>query len=88
MAEHKKALTTTGNVHTQPGYLYGYTVTAVLGAGIVTLYDNTSAAGTVLDVIAASTAAGTSKMFAEPIPLDIGLHAVFASTGTILFLFD
>jgi bifunctional ADP-heptose synthase (sugar kinase/adenylyltransferase) len=88
MAERKTAVTATGTVQSNKGYYYGYTVTTALSAAAVTVYDNTSAAGTVVDVIAASTAAGVTKIFAEPVPLSIGLHAVVAGTGTVLFLHD
>jgi hypothetical protein len=88
MAERKTSATATGTIQSQRGKYYGYVVTTALSAAAVTLYDNTSAAGTVVDVIPASAAAGTAKTFDSPIPLDIGLHAAFAGTGTVLFLHD
>lgn len=88
MAQRKTAATATGNIQTNSGYYYGYIVTTVIGAGTVTLYDNTSAAGTVIDLIPATTAAGTRGVLAQPVPVANGIHAVFASTGTVLFLHD
>jgi membrane peptidoglycan carboxypeptidase len=88
MAQIKTAATATATIQKQGGYYWGYIVTTVLGAGAVTLYDNVSAAGTVVDVIPASAAVGSTKVLATPVPLSVGLHAVFASTGTVLFLTD
>ncbi len=86
-ADSKTAVTATGTVKTGAGYYYGYKVTTVIGATGVTVYDNTSAAGTVIDFIPASTAAGSTVILATPIPLATGIHAVVGSTGTILFLY-
>lgn len=84
----KTALTTTGAIKAGAGSYYGYKVTTALGAGAITLYDNASAAsGTVIDSIAASTAAGTTVILASPIPCSAGMYANFASTGTVLFLY-
>lgn len=88
MAERKTAATATGTVQSGKGYYCGYTVTTALSAAAITLYDNTAASGTVVDVIPASTAAGTTKNFASPVPLTTGLHAAFAGTGTVLFLHE
>lgn len=88
MAERKVALTATGNAYDQRGKLKAIIVTTALGAGAVTVYDNTSASGTVLFVIPASAAVGVQLNFPDGIPLDNGIHAVFASAGTVLFVFD
>lgn len=88
MAEKKLAVTATGSVSNQPCYYHGYTVTTALSAAAVTLQDGVTATGTVVDVIAASTAAGTTKMFPTPIKCTAGLFATVAGTGTILFLYD
>lgn len=83
----KAALTVSGAVGAAGGRKYhGYIVTTALGAGAVTLYDNTSAAGTAIDVIPASTAAGAFRECA--VPCTNGIYASFASTGTILFLYS
>jgi len=87
-ADSKSALTGTAAVKASAGYYYGYTVTTALSAAAITLYDNASAAsGTVIDVIPASTAAGTTKDLATPIPCTNGIYASFAGTGTVLFLY-
>lgn len=84
----KSALTGTAAVKASAGKYYGYTVTTALSAAAITLYDNASAAsGTVIDVIAASTAAGTTKILAAPIPCTNGIYASFGGTGTVLFLY-
>jgi len=88
MAERKTAITATGVVQKQPGKYWGYVVTTALSAAAVTLQDGITAAGTVVDVIPASTAAGATKIFATPIRLDAGLFATVAGTGTVLFLTD
>ena len=88
MADRKASKTGTGVVQSHRGYYHGYIITTALGAGAITLYDNASAAsGTVVNVIAASAPVGAT-IFATPVPLDNGLYANFASTGTVLFLTD
>lgn len=89
MAERKLSRTNSGVVSGQPGYYVGYTVTTTLSAAAITLYDNASAgSGTVIDVIPASTAAGTTKFLNKGIRCDAGIYATFAGTGTVTFLFD
>lgn len=88
MAEQKLAVTATGKVKGSPGYYWGYIVTTALSAAAVTLQDGVTAAGTVIDVIPASTAAGTTKILATPVKCTAGIFATVAGTGTILFLFD
>jgi len=84
----KSALTGTAAVKASAGKYYGYTVTTALSAAAITIYDNASAAsGTVIDVIAASTAAGSTKILAAPIPCTAGIYASFGGTGTVLFLY-
>jgi hypothetical protein len=86
MAEQKKALTATGVVGAGNTKFWGYTVTTALSAATVTLTETSS--GVVLDVIAASTAAGTTKMLPTPIRLAGNMTATFAGTGTVLFVYD
>jgi len=88
MAEIKTALTASGAALGQRGKYWGYTVTTVVGASPVTIYDGTSAAGTIIDVIPAATTAGTTKTLTTPVPCTIGVFASFASTGTVIFLCD
>lgn len=86
-AERKTALTASGVVSQHDGYYVGYIVTTALSAAAVTIYDNASAAsGTVLDVIPASTAAGSKVNLATPVKTTNGIYASFAGTGTVLFL--
>lgn len=88
MAERKLAITATGLVSGQPAYYYGYTVTTALSAAAVTLQDGLTAAGTVIDVIPASTAAGTTKILATPVKCTAGIFATVAGTGTVLVIFE
>lgn len=89
MSEQKTAITATGVVKKTPGYYWGYIVTTTLSAAAVTLQDHASAAsGTVVDVIPASTPAGTARVFPTPVRLSAGLYATIAGTGTILLLTD
>lgn len=89
MAEIITSRSTTGAVQDKRGYYHGCIVTTTLSAAAVTLYDNaSSASGTVVDVIPASTAAGTIHTFPSPIKLSNGLYASFAGTGAITFLTD
>ena len=84
----KLAITATGVVKATPGKYYGCVVTTALSAAAITVYDNASAAsGTVIDVIPASTAAGTIHIFPAPVPCTAGIYASVAGTGTVLFLF-
>lgn len=81
--------TATGVVQNCPGSYSGYVVTTALSAAAITIYDNASAAsGTIIDVIPASTAAGTTKNLANPIRCKNGIYASFAGTGTVTFLYD
>lgn len=86
MPSSKAALTASGAVGMAGGRKYhGYMVTTAT-TGAVTVYDNTGASGTVIDVIPASTAAGTYRECA--IPCVNGIYAAFASGGTVLFLYS
>ena len=87
MPASKSALTASGAVGTAGARKYhGYVVTGVLSAAAITIYDNTSATGMVIDVIPASTAAGTYRECA--IPCTNGIYASFGGTGTVLFLYS
>ena len=84
----KSALTGTAAVKASAGKYYGYIVTTALSAAAITIYDNASAAsGTVIDVIPASTGAGTRGVLSAPVPCTNGVYASFAGTGTVLFLY-
>lgn len=85
----KTALTANGSVKGVAGAYHGYIVTTATATAAITLYDNTSAAGTVIDVIPATTAAGTRGILAQPVPCTNGIYAQFGTaTGTVLFLYD
>ena len=87
MPSSKSVLTATGAVGAAGARKYhGYVVTTALSAAAITIYDNTAASGTVIDVIPASTAAGTFRECA--IPCSNGIYASFAGTGTVLFLYS
>ena len=83
----KTSLSADGVARAVPGWYYGYIVTTVMSANASTIYDNASAAsGTVIDVIPASSAAGTQKIFPYPIPVSNGIYVDIGGTGTVLFL--
>lgn len=87
MPTSKAALAATGAVGAAGARKYmGYTVTTALSAAAITLYDNTAASGVVIDVIPASTAAGTFRECA--VPCSSGIYASFGGTGTVLFLYS
>lgn len=87
MPSSKSALTASGAVGSAGARKYhGYVVTTALSAAAITLYDNTAASGTVIDVIPASTVAGTFRECA--IPCSNGIYASFGGTGTVLFLYS
>lgn len=84
----KTALTASGVVKASAGKYYGYIVTTALSAAAITIYDNASAAsGTVVDVIPASTGAGTRGVLSAPVSCANGVYASFAGTGTVLFVY-
>lgn len=70
------------------GLYYGWKCTVGTSAGSITIYDNTTGSGSILDVIPASQAAGAHGILPTPIPADTGIYALFgATTGTIVFLY-
>lgn len=73
-------------IKTGAGVAYGYIVTTAMSAAATTIYDNTSAAGTVLFVIPASTGVGVYA-FPVGVQFNTGLYASFAGTGTVNFLY-
>lgn len=89
-AQLKTSLTATGVVvAVKDSYYVGYVVTAALSAAAVTVYDNASAAsGTIIEVIPASSAAGTKVNLATPIRVTNGIYASFAGTGTVTFFYN
>lgn len=88
MAELTLSRSTSGIVKGTPGYYTGYVVTTVLSAAPILLYDGITAAGTILDVVPASSAVGSKGSFAKPIKAFTGLYAAFGGTGAVTFLFD
>lgn len=88
-ATSKVALTASGQVGAAGARVYrGAIVTTALSAAAITIYDGTSASGTVIDVIPASTTAGTKIKPPSNVPCTNGIYASFAGTGTVLFLYD
>lgn len=85
LAQYSNA-TTDKLIKTGAGVAYGYIVTTAMSAAATTVYDNTSATGTVLFVIPASTAVGAYQ-FPVGVQFNTGLYADFAGTGTVNFLY-
>lgn len=73
-------------VKTGPAGLYGIVVTASTG-GTVTVYDNTSAAGTVLITKSSLTVGDTIHFGGLGIAAKNGLHVVVGGTGTVNVLY-
>jgi len=87
-AAGKAGLTGSGAVGAAGARMYyGFIVTTALSAAAITIYDNTAGSGTVVDVIPASTGAGTRSVLPCPVPCTTGIYASFAGTGTVLFLY-
>ena len=69
-----------------PCVYYGYVVTTALSAAVCNVRDATSAGtGTIIDIIAASAAAGTQVNLAAGKYCANGCYADFAGTGTVTF---
>ncbi len=85
--EKKVSLTGSGIIAPQPGMYFGWLVTTGLSAAAITIYDNTTNSGTIIDAIAASTAANTRGQLVVPVRLSIGAYASFGGTGTVTFFY-
>lgn len=83
LAAFTVSLTGTAAVKASAGRLCKIVVTTALSAAAVTVYDNTSAAGTVLFTIPASAPAGS--VYTPDLPAVNGIYASFAGTGTVTF---
>jgi len=69
-----------------PTLFYGYMVTTALSAAVINVRDATAAGtGTIIDIVAASAAAGTTHFFPAGIYCANGAYADFAGTGTVTF---
>jgi hypothetical protein len=89
MATRKAALTADGVVVTKRGFLFGITVTTLIGASGVNFYDNaTTNTGTVLFSIPANAPVGSLYTFPQGIPFDNGVYADFLSTGGFTAWFE
>lgn len=72
-----------------PCIYYGYLVTTALSAAVVNVRDATSAGtGTIIDIIAASAAAGVQNRLPTGIYCANGCYADFAGTGTVTFFYQ
>lgn len=81
-------LATTFSVKTSAGFYYGYFVmTSGTAGSLTTIYNATSAAGQVLDVIASTVAISTDKNLATPKPAPNGIFVNCASTQVIGILY-
>jgi hypothetical protein len=88
MAQRKTVVSADVAVQKHNGYYYGYVVTTTLG-GVMTIYDNASAAtGTVIDVIPSGTAAGARGILATPVPVTNGIYADWSTAGVVVLLHD
>lgn len=72
-----------------PCIYYGCIVTSALGAGVINIRDATAAGtGTIVDIVAASAAAGIEKARPFGVYCANGAYADFASTGTVTFFYQ
>ena len=72
-----------------PCIYYGYLVTTALSAAVCNVLDATAAGtGTIVDIIAASAAAGVQNRLATGIYCANGCYADFAGTGTVTFFYQ
>ena len=74
---------------TGPCVYWGHVVTSAISAAAVNVLDSTTAgAGTTIDVIAASAAAGARNSPAAGYPCSTGLFIDFGGTGTVTVYYE
>lgn len=85
----KVSLTADGQVGIAgPCVYYGYIVTTALSAAVCNVRDATAAgSGDIVDIIAASAAAGVKNLLANGVRCPNGVFADFAGTGTVTFFY-
>ena len=72
-----------------PCIYYGYYVTTALSAAVINVRDATAAGtGTIIDIVAASAAAGTQNARPFGTYCANGCYADFAGTGTVTFFYQ
>ena len=72
-----------------PCIYYGHMVTTALSAAVINVRDATAAGtGTIIDIIAASAAAGVTKNLSAGVYCASGCYADFAGTGTGTFFYQ
>lgn len=72
-----------------PCIYYGYLVTTALSAATINVRDATGAgSGTIVDIIAASAAAGVQNRLPVGIYCSTGCYADFNGTGTVTFFYQ
>ena len=81
-----KSCTADAEIRATPGFYHGYTVTVVTATAAINILDGS----TVIDVIPATTAAGTQRVLPVPIRTSDALSIDFtgAATGTVVVLFS
>lgn len=72
-----------------PCIYYGHIVTTALSAAVVNVRDAVVAgAGDIVDIIAASAAAGTKNLLPFGVYCPTGVYADFVGTGTVTFFYQ
>jgi hypothetical protein len=72
-----------------PCVYYGYLVTTALSANVINIRDAAAAgAGDIVDIIAASAAAGTQNRLPVGVYCPIGVYADFGGTGTVTVFYE
>lgn len=86
----KVSLTADGQVGAiGPCIYYGYLVTSALSAAAVNVRDAIAAGtGDIIDIIAASAAAGVQNRLAAGVYCPTGVFADFGGTGTVTFFYQ
>jgi hypothetical protein len=86
----KVSLTADGQIGVAgPCLYYGHIVTTALSAAVVNVRDAVAAgSGDIVDVIAASAAAGTKNLLPFGVYMPTGCYADFAGTGTVTFFYQ
>lgn len=89
-ATHSAAITADALVKTGRGVYRGYRITVVTAAGTIDIRDATSAgAGTIIETIPATTAAGTRVENTVGVICETGIYVDYnGATGTVVVLYE
>lgn len=88
-AAHSAVLTASGAVGSNNGVYHGFHVTVTTATGPINIREG-SASGQIIDVIPATTAAGTRYYMSDGVAVDSGIFVEFngGATGSVVILFE